>query len=77
MVWKRIAFELISVSSPYYTKNNFHSKANVLANSRKISDVTKKDFFQLIISQSDGQRWSNYCRADFSSVWDPLTSWLS
>ena len=55
----------------------FSSGDNVLRNSLKILNTTKKDFSQLNVSQSDEQRLSNYCRKDFSSVWDPLTCWLS
>ena len=55
----------------------FLSGVNVLTSSLKISDITKKDFFQVQFSQSNEQSWQNYYRADSSSVWDPLTCWLS
>ena len=55
----------------------FSSGVNVLTNGLKISDITKKNFLQLKFSQCDDQRWSSYCRADFRSVWDPLTCWQS
>ena len=49
----------------------------MLTNGLKISDITKKDLFQVKFSKSDLKRSSNYCRTDFSSFWDPLTSWQS
>ena len=55
----------------------FSSWVNEFTNGLKILAITKQDFFQLNISQSDQLRLSNYCRADFSSVWGPLTCWLS
>ena len=48
----------------------------VLTNGLKITDITKKNFLQLKFPHYDDQRWSSYRRADFSSVWDPLASWL-
>ena len=55
----------------------FSSGDHVLRNGLTIWYNTKKDSLQLKVSQSDDQRWSNYCRVDFSSVWEPLNSWLS
>ena len=37
----------------------------------KILDTTKTDIFELKFPQSDRKNESNYCRADFSSGWDP------
>ena len=42
-----------------------------------ISDTTKTKFFKLISFQSDKKKLDNYCRADLTSVLDPLTYWLS
>ena len=50
---------------------------NVLTKSPKISNVIKRDIFQLNFGQSDETIFWKCCRADFSSVWDPLTCWLS
>ena len=52
------------------------SGVNVLTNGLKIFDSTNTDIFELIFSQSDVKDRQNYCRADFSNVWDPLTCWL-
>ena len=53
------------------------SGVNILTNSLKISDTTKTEFFGLMVFQNDEKIWQNYCNEDFSSVWDPLTCWLS
>ena len=44
------------------------SAINVLTNTPKISYLTLREVFPLNLSQIDGK----CCRADFSSVWDPL-----
>ena len=40
------------------------SNVNVLTNGIKISDITKKNFFKLKLSQSDTQSWENYYPLD-------------
>ena len=45
----------------------------VLSKSLKISDHTKGDFFQLNLPRINEKRGQECCRADFSSVWNPLT----
>ena len=50
---------------------------NVLINKPKLSDIPKRDNFRLNFSHSDETVWWKCCRADFSSVWDSLTCWLS
>ena len=50
------------------------SGVNVLTNGLKILDTTKIDILKLKFSQNDRKILSNYCCADFSSVWDSLTS---
>ena len=55
----------------------FSSRDNFIWIGLKISDITKKDFLQLKFSQNDGQRWENYYRVHYSSVWDSLTCRLS
>ena len=50
---------------------------NMLTNSLKILNTTKTKFFELKFFQSDQEIWHNYCRADFRSVFDILTCWLS
>ena len=52
------------------------SGINVVKNGIAISNITKKDLFELKFSKSDEQIWLNYCRGDLGSVWDPLTFWL-
>ena len=47
---------------------------NMLTNSLKISDITEKEFLELISFQSDQKKWQKYCRADLSSLLDTLTS---
>ena len=49
----------------------------MLTNSLKISDQTKRDVFQLNLSDINGKLGSKCCCPDFSSVWDPLTQGLS
>ena len=47
----------------------------MLTNSPKISDITKRNIFQLYFPQSDEKILYECCRADFSCVWEPLASW--
>ena len=50
------------------------SEVHVLTNSPEISDLTKRNVFQLNLFQSDKITGPKCCRADFSIVWDRLTS---
>ena len=52
------------------------SGVNVLSNSKKISYVTKEDIFQLNLTRIGGKIGKEWCRANFSSVSNPLTRWL-
>ena len=54
-------------------RNNLSSVINVVSNSLKISDLTKRKGFQLNLSQNHERIGWKCCGADFSSVWDPLT----
>ena len=56
---------------------HFSSGVNVLPNGLKILNITNKYFLRLKFSQSDEQGWQNYYRADYSSICDLLTCWLS
>ena len=49
----------------------------MLTNSLKISDTSKKEFFEVIFFLSDQKIWQIYCFADLSSLADHLTFWLS
>ena len=51
----------------------FASAVNGLTNSPKISDLTRRDAFQLYILQNDEIVKWECSLADFCSVWDPLT----
>ena len=53
------------------------SVANVLTNTPKISNFHKRNIFQLILFQSDCKIWNKCSHAGFTSVWHPLTRWLS
>ena len=46
-------------------------------NSSKIPDNAKRNILQLDFSQSHETIWGKCCVADFNSVWDTLTCWLS
>ena len=50
---------------------------NILENCLKISNTTKRTVFELKLWQSDEEIWEIYCLAEFSSVSDLLTCWLS
>ena len=52
------------------------SSVNLLTNSLKISVTTKTEFFKLIFFQGAQKMAQKDCRADLSSVLDPLTCWL-
>ena len=51
--------------------------ANVLKNTSKISHIDKRDTPQIISYHSDAKIWQMCSHADFTSVWDALTCWLS
>ena len=75
-----IAFELVALNTRFTETEYLSSGVNMLTNSLKISDTTKREFFELMFFQSDQKIWQKYCRADLSSDSDPLnplTCWLS
>ena len=49
------------------------SSANMLTKCLKISDTTKTKSLELICFHSDQKIFEKYCRADLSSLPDPLT----
>ena len=49
----------------------------MLTNSLKISNTTKKEILELIFFESDQKIWQKHCRADLSSVLEPLRCWVS
>ena len=53
------------------------SAVNVVTNSLRISDITKRDNFELNFLQIDDKLWYKCSCSDFSSVSHSLTSWLS
>ena len=72
-----IAFELFTLATRFYWEKILFIGVNMLTNSLKISDPTKREFFELIFFFSNQEMWPNYCRADIISVPDPLTCWPS
>ena len=50
---------------------------NVLTNTPNMWNFTKRDILQTNSSHSDKKKWYKCCHADLTSVWDPLTCWLS
>ena len=70
------AFELVALKTPLTDREYLSSGVNMLTNSLKISDTTKREFFELIIFQSNEKIRQKYCRADLWSVSDTLTCWL-
>ena len=48
----------------------------MLTNCPKTSDLTRTNLFLLPLYQINGRAVGIWFRADLSSVWDPLTSWL-
>ena len=72
-----IAFELVALNTHFHWQTIHFIGDNVLTNSLKILDTTKKEFFELIFFLNDQKIWQSFCQADLSSVWDPLTCWLS
>ena len=53
------------------------SGVNMVPKSLKICDTSKKAFMELIFLESDQKISQKHCRADLSSVSNPLTGWLS
>ena len=53
------------------------STINVSTDTSQISQITKRDILKISFSQSDQKIWQKGSREDFTSVWNPLTSWLS
>ena len=72
-----IALELITSDPRFYWEIYFSLGVNMLTNTLKISDTTKTEFIDLTSFQSDQKIWQRYCRADLSSLSDPLTCWPS
>ena len=52
-------------------ENICHMGVNMLRNSLKILDFTKKKLLELISFQSNQNVWKKHCRADLSSLSDP------
>ena len=76
-VFKKIAFEFISLNTNFAEREYLSLGVNMLTNSLKIWDTTKKKLLELKFFQIDRKIWKNYTREDFSRVSDPLTCWLS
>ena len=53
------------------------SAVDMLREGNKISDTTKKEFFEVISFQSDQKTWEKYCRGALSNLSLPLTCQLS
>ena len=60
----------------YNLREYFSSGVNMLTNSLKILDTSKREFFELIFFLNDQKMWPKFCRADLSSVSDPSTYWM-
>ena len=58
-------------------KRCFLSAVNVLTKTPRISNLNKGDIFQITFCQSDEKICKKCFHADFTSVWDPSTCWLS
>ena len=67
-----IAFEKVPLCSPFYERMHV-SVVSVLTNSPKISDMTKRNGFQLHFSQINQIKGQKDCRANYNSFCDPLT----
>ena len=72
-----IAFELFAIDIRFYWERILFIGFNMLTNSLKISDPTKREFFELILFLSNQKIWPKYWRADRGSVSDTLTCWPS
>ena len=70
------AFKVVVKKSAYSDGNTLSSGVNVLTNSLKISDATKEDIFQLNLCRIGGKIGKWRCRAEFTSVSNPLKRWL-
>ena len=70
----------ISIGSPKLSllqREYLSSVVNVLTNSPKSPDITKREMFELKFWQSEEQIQSMFRRADFGSVWDPSACCMS
>ena len=72
-----IAFDLVSLDTRFYLERILVIGYQYDKNTLKISNTTKTELFELISFQSDQKIWQKYCRADLSSLSDPLAYWLS
>ena len=70
-----IAFELVALNTRLYWERIIVIGCQYV--DKPSQDTSKTEFFELISFQSDQKIWQKYCRTDLSSVWDPLTYWLS
>ena len=55
----------------------FSLTVDVLTNSPKHLHITNRDIFRVSSPDNDKKIWQMCCHVDFTSVWDPLTCWLS
>ena len=53
------ATELVALSTCPYYQRYFSSGVNMLTNSLKVTDTTKREFFELIFIQSDRKSHKN------------------
>ena len=53
------------------------SAVNMLTNSAKALDITKRDILQPYFPRSDEENWWTCCRVDFTSVWDPSSLFVT
>ena len=71
-----IAFELVALNTRFYWENILVIGCQYAKKSVKISDTSKKMLKGLISFESYQKMTQKHCRADLSSVSDPLTCWL-
>ena len=72
-----IEFELVALNTRFFEREYLSSGVNMLKKSLKNLYTTKTEFLERIFFQSDKKVWQNYYCADWGSLLDPLTCWLS
>ena len=76
-IWRQLHWNWFPQTLAFTEREYLSSDVNILTNSMKISDTTRKELFELIFLHSYQKIWQKCCLEDLSSVLEPSTSWMS
>ena len=72
-----IAFEFVALKTHFYWERILVIRSQYVNKESHNCRYYWNRTFKLKFFQSDWKIWKDYCRADLSSISDPLTCWLS